>query len=324
MSRKPPRGSRNGLSAGLNRREFVARAARELAAGGAVLSAIPARAETGQGPSVTFPTAPRERLAVASYPFRKDFDPHHGTQKLLDFPKMVVERFRVKGIEPLDEHFASTDSAYLAQFRKVLDSTETHVVNIPVGQIHGSFYDPDETRRAMAISTAKHWIGVAAALGSPGIRAHVRSVKGTPPDAKLAASSLSQVAAYGQQKQIVVSLENDDPSSEDAFFLVDVIERARTPWLRALPDFANSMLLEKGEDYNYRAVTAMFQHACTISHVKEIETDNGKVFHVDLARTFAIARQAGYKGYFSIEWDSDGDPYAGTEHLITESLKALA
>jgi hypothetical protein len=57
--------------------------------------------------------------------------------------------------------------------------------------------------------------------------------------------------------------------------------------------------------------------------VKEVETDNGKLFRVDLAKTFRIAKQANYKGYFSIEWDSDGDPYAGTQQLITESLKAL-
>jgi sugar phosphate isomerase/epimerase len=149
-------------------------------------------------------------------------------------------------------------------------------------------------------------------------------VRGLQPDPVRAASSLAQVAEYGERKRIVVNLENDDPASEDAFFLVDILERAKTPWLRALPDFGNTMTQNKGEDYNYRAVTALFQHASTISHVKEVETDNGKLFRVDLAKTFAIARQAGYKGYFSMEWDSDGDPYAGTEHLIAESLKALS
>lgn len=304
---------------GASRREFLA-----FAAAGALSSTVPLLASPQSEPVIAFPTAPRDRLAVASYPFRKDFDPRHGTQKLLDFPKMVVDRFHVKGIEPLDQHFPSTGAAYLSEFRKALDSAGTHVVNIPVGQLHSSFYDPDDSKRNLAITTAKQWVDVAVALGSPGIRTHVRGVKGSPPDPKLAAASLAEVAAYGQQKQIVVNLENDDPASEDAFFLVDVIERAKTPWLRALPDFGNSMILGKGEDYNYRAVTAMFQHALTISHVKEVETDNGKLFRVDLAKTFAIAKQAGFKGHFSIEWDSDGDPYSGTEHLITESLKALA
>ncbi|MGA7414884.1 MAG: TIM barrel protein [Bryobacteraceae bacterium] len=303
----------------LTRRGFL-----EFAAAGTLLSGSRALGSPASEPSIAFPTAPRDRLAVASYPFRKDFDPRKGTMKLLDFPRMVVDRFRVKGIEPLDEHFPTTDAAYLASFRKVLDSTGTHVVNIPVGNLHGSFYDPADAKRNLAIATAKQWVDVAVALGSPGIRTHVRGVKGVAPDPVRVASSLVEVAAYGQQKQIVINLENDDPSTEDAFFLVDVIERAKTPWLRALPDFCNSMILGKGEDYNYRAVTAMFQHAYTISHVKEVETDNGKLFRVDLAKTFGIARQAGYEGYFSMEWDSDGDPYAGTEHLITESLKALA
>jgi sugar phosphate isomerase/epimerase len=288
------------------------------------LVAVTAFGSDTPGPSIQFPTAPRDRLAVASYPFRKDYDPRKGKMKLVDFPKMVVDRFQVKGIEPLDEHFPSIDAAYLDEFRKALDAAGAHVVDIPVGRLHGSFYDPDETKRKTAIENARKWVDVAVAIGSPGIRVHVQAVRGVKPDVDVAAASLSQVAGYGQQKNIVVNLENDDPASEDAFFLADVIDRAKTGWLRALPDFCNSMLLGKGEDYNYRAVTAMFQRAYTISHVKEIETDNGKLFHVDLDKTFAIAKQAGYKGYFSIEWDSDGDPYEGTTHLIAGALKALA
>jgi sugar phosphate isomerase/epimerase len=288
------------------------------------LVAVSAFGADAPGPSVQFPTAPRDRLAVASYPFRKDYDPRRGKMKLVDFPKMVVDRFQVKGIEPLDEHFPSIDAAYLDGFRKALDASGTHVVDIPVGRLHGSFYDPDEAKRKTAIENARKWVDVSTAIGSPGIRVHVQAVRGTKPDVDLAAASLAQVADYGQKKNVVVNLENDDPASEDAFFLADVIDRAKTQWLRALPDFCNSMLLNKGEDYNYRAVTAMFQRAYTISHVKEIETDNGKVFRVDLDKTFAIAQRAGYKGYFSIEWDSDGDPYEGTTRLIAGALKALA
>ena len=33
--------------------------------------------------------------------------------KLVDFPALVVSRFQVPGIEPLSEHFESTDPAYL-------------------------------------------------------------------------------------------------------------------------------------------------------------------------------------------------------------------
>lgn len=274
-------------------------------------------------PACRFPATGRERLAVASYPFRKDLDPKHGSMTLLEFPAMVVRRFQVHGIEPLDEHFVSLEPAYLDKLRAALHDAGAHVVNIPVGRLHGSFYDPDPTKRQTAIANARKWVDAAATLASPGIRVHIQSVKGVSPDPAMAAKSLREVADYGQSRNVVVSLENDDPASEDAFFIVNVIEQAGTPWLRALPDFCNSMLLNKGDDYNYRAVTAMFHHACTISHAKRIETDGGKVYQVDVARTFEIARAAGYHGYFSIEWDSEGDPYAGTQSLIDQSIQAL-
>jgi hypothetical protein len=69
----------------------------------------------------------------------------------------------------------------------------------------------------------------------------------------------------------------------------------------------------------------MFASAYNISHVKETEVGSkGKVAHVDLPRTFGIAKQHGYKGYFSMEWDSPGDPYAGTAGLIEKTLKNLS
>ena len=91
----------------------------------------------------------------------------------------------------------------------------------------------------------------------------------------------------------------------------------------ALPDFGNSML--KGDEkFNYDAVTAMFRRAYNISHMKDCEVDRGKVYRVDPERTFAIAKAAGYKGYFSIEFEGEGDPYEGTQKLIDASLKSLS
>jgi sugar phosphate isomerase/epimerase len=69
----------------------------------------------------------------------------------------------------------------------------------------------------------------------------------------------------------------------------------------------------------------MFGSAYNISHVKETEVgEKGKVAHVDLARTFGMAKKHGYSGYFSMEWDSPGDPYAGTAALIQKTLKNLS
>jgi hypothetical protein len=63
-----------------------------------------------------------------------------------------------------------------------------------------------------------------------------------------------EVAEYGAGKNVV---ENDDLVSEDAFFLVKVIEAVNHPYLHGLPDFANSMMTGNA-DFNYRALQAMF------------------------------------------------------------------
>jgi sugar phosphate isomerase/epimerase len=157
------------------------------------------------------------------------------------------------------------------------------------------------------------------------VRTNIPPAKDSKPDVERAAKSLKLVADYGEAKNIVVNLENDNPASEDPFFLVNVIAQVNSLWLHALPDFANTLAAFE-EDYAYKGIDAMFGKAYNISHVKETEVGEGKdkVAHVDLPRTFAIARKHGYQGYFSMEWDSPGDPYAGTAGLIEKALKSLS
>jgi sugar phosphate isomerase/epimerase len=274
-------------------------------------------------PDIHFPGEPRDRLAVASYPFRNFMErPGHPGLKLTGFAAMVVEKFGIHNIEPLSSHFPSTEPAYLEELRRAVERAHSHVVNIPA-EVRASFYDPDAARRSKSIDAAKKWIDVAVTVGSPSIRVHIQGARGASPDAVVTAESLKHVAEYGADHNIVVNLENDDLVTEDAFFLVRVIQAVNSPWLRGLPDFGNSML--KGdEDFNYKAVDAMFRHAYNIAHVKDSEVDNGKVFRVNMARTFGIAKTTGYRGYFSMEWEGQGGPYEGTQKLLAESLKDLA
>src|SRR5437763_1840470 len=138
-----------------------------------------------------------------------------------------------------------------------------------------------------------------------------------------AARERSAIASYPFRD--FIAGQGDKPGSEDPFVLVKVIEKVDSPWLHALPDFANTLAAYE-KDYAYKGIEAMFGKAYNISHVKETEVGDGKdkIAHVDLPRTFAIARKHGYKGYFSMEWDSPGDPYSGTLGLIEKTLKNLS
>jgi sugar phosphate isomerase/epimerase len=310
------------------RRRFLAEAAGS-AAGVLFWPGLKTALAADSGPQMRFPAEPRERIAIASYPFR-DFiggrkdKPGSGKMELKEFAAHVSAKFNIRKIEPWTEHFLSLEKAYLAELQAAVAKAGGAIVNIAVDGEH-SPYAADAAEREKAVAFSKEWIDAAVAIGSPSVRTNVPSAKDAKPNVERTAESLQRVAEYGAAKNVVVNLENDNPVSEDPFFVVKVIEKVNSPWLHALPDFANTLAAYE-EEYAYKGIDAMFGKAYNISHVKETEVGDGKdkIAHVDLPRTFGIAKRQGYKGYFSMEWDSPGDPYAGTAGLIEKTLKNLS
>lgn len=283
-----------------------------------------------QEPRLQFPRTPRDRLALTSWPFRTYMDsPTNHARKasvpgmdLKEFPAFVARKFGAHAINPLADHFGSTDDAYLAGLREAVDKAGCHIVDLGLGG--GYFYDPDAAARQSATDYARKWIDIAVKIGSPSVRQHLRIKPDQKPDSGIAAESLGSLAEYGAKRKIVVNLENDNAIAEDPFLLVTIIEKVNSPYLRALPDFGNS-LIGHDEDYNQRAVKAMLARAWNMCHVKDlVEGENGEMKKVDLKKMFRLARQSAYVGYYSMEFDTDaGDPIAGTRKLVQESLEYL-
>jgi sugar phosphate isomerase/epimerase len=288
-----------------------------------------AAAETG--PDVTFPVKPRDRLSVTSYPFRAYIDspsnagrdPSKAPMDLKDFAAMIAKRFNVYNINPVADHFHSTDGAYLDAFKASLETAKSHIVDL--GLSGRNFYDPERAHRDEAVRYGCQWIDIARHVGSPSVRQHIHAARGVPRNVSLAADSLKRMADYGAKQNIVVNLENDSAITEDPYFLLAVIEKANSPYLRALPDFGNSMQ-HHDEAFNEKAVKAMFGHAYNMAHVKNVITGKGGVeYKINVAKMFAIAKASSYRGYFSMEYDSgSGDTFEGTDTLIRESLAGLA
>jgi len=242
---------------------------------------------------------------------------------LKNFVVFVKSRFNINKIEPWSEHFRSLDAKYLNDLRAVVEKSAGAIVNIAVDGEH-SPYAADKAEREKAIAFSKQWIDIASTVGSPSVRTNMPPAKDSKPDLDRAADTLLRVAEYGAAKNILVNLENDNPLSEDPFFIVSVIEKVNSPWLHANPDFANTLTTGKTE-YAYKGIEAMFKHAYSICHVKAMEADEkGQLVHVDMAKTFGILKNSNYKGYCSMEFDSPGDPYQRTSDLIEETLKFLS
>lgn len=313
-----------------SRREFIA------------LSLALAAPLSAADPQANFPSDSRQRLAVSTYPFRPFIDSPHSRDRdrtkpgvtLEQFAATVQSKFQVSGIEPWSPHFKSVEPDYIRNLNHAFKQAGLRVVNIPVDVAKVDLCSASAADRDAGLALYRKWVDAAVILGAPGIRVHTpsrgkltdsvgRQIMGTIVDIDCAVQGLKAVAEYGAQKNIVINLENDEPGSEDPSRIIKIIETVNSSYLRALPDFCNSMLIKNDQQYNETALRALFAHAFNISHVKDMETDEGKVYRVDVDRIFAIAKNAGYRGYFSMEWEGTGDPYDGTKRLIEQSLKDL-
>jgi sugar phosphate isomerase/epimerase len=312
------------------RRQFLSQSA--MLATGTLLSSSYAAANPNQ-PNVAFPANPRDRLAVASYPFRDFIVPAEGggasaasappKMQLTEFAARVESRFNINKIEPWSAHFRSLEPKYLDDLRTSLDKAKSAVVNIAFDGRH-SFYAADPAEREWAVADNKRWIDAADTLGSPSIRTHIALADNQPPDLGRSVDTLLRIVEHAAKCNVVIHLENDDGVTEDPVFLVKLIETVNSPWLRGLPDFGNSLMHKAPEDA-YAGLDAMFHHAYGICHVKQSEaTEKGANVQVDLAYAFSILKKTGFRGYLSMEYDNSGDPYKETEELIAKSLQFLA
>jgi sugar phosphate isomerase/epimerase len=283
-----------------------------------------------QEPHLKFPASPRARLAVSSWPFRQFIDFPQNSERNLqkpgmdikDFAGAMARRFGIQNVCLLTRHFQSMEPPYVFSVRKAVEQSGSHLVDLGLGS--RNFWDPDKDQRQAALKYGQNGIDLAVTLNSPSVRMHLGASQGAKPDVELASQTLGQLADYGAAKNILVNLENDDLVNEDPFLIVRVIEKVGNPYLRALPDFGNT--LAGGDvDYNQRGVVAMLKHAYGVCHVKDlVVADSGKTYKVDLPKMFELAKASRFKGYYMMEWDGGPDgPYEGTERLVAETIKCL-
>jgi sugar phosphate isomerase/epimerase len=268
-------------------------------------------------PKNVFPLNARERLAVSTYPFRLVIQSGISLSRLA---QTIRSKLYVSGIEPWSRHFESTDPEYVRGLSRSFRQAGLHVVNIPVDDEVHLCRSAEE--RKLGLSAYRKWVDAAVILGSPSIRVHLpHGEKGE--QIACAVSALKELAQYGAAANVVINLENDEPGTEAPERIARVIKAVDSPFLRALPDFCNSMLIHNNESMNKQEMELLFPLAFNISHVKDQENENGKIYRIDLAPLFAIAHKSGYKGYFSMEWEGAGDPYIETGKLIEASLHLI-
>lgn len=314
----------------MRRREFITGIASALA-GSALTRGVEKRKSAHRRASRSAPDRQRSRIAVSSWSFhnyfaatrRRDFDQPGPLLALLDFPQMVVDRYKVHHFEFVAPHFASTERAYIQELRSRLQRTRSFVVNIPmdIRELHagGGLSSREGSVQQEAIDAAKPWIDIARQLGARSVRCDPGDMN--PEDLTPTIESYKKLAMYGKSKGVRVIIENHGTiGSEHPEVLVNIFKAVKSDFLGALPDFGNF----PDEETRETGLRLLFPHAKTVCHAKGREFDpNGNETTFDFPKCVEISKKARYKGAYSIEYEGQGDPYDGVQKVIDELLRFL-
>ena len=278
----------------------------------------------------------------------------YGEITMMDFPQFTKDNF--PGITRLDIRSAlfgdaNDDSMYLqgtfdpssAAGRRWLDSFANKLVSTGTRVHHVSnnaptnLADSDAPLRKAGVEIAKKWLDGAAILGArsmrmnspsalgPGIRpSAVRDeTTGYPKNDALvpylnsAIESFKEMADYGGERGVKVTIENHWGLAADPANVRIILDAVNHPYFEATPDFCNW----EYEHLLFSGLKILAPYAHTSCHAKYWDRWAGN----DVQRSVRIMLAAGYKGVFSLEYESGPwDGVEGSKYLFKEVMAALS
>lgn len=250
------------------------------------------------------------KIAVAGWSLHREFKEKRIS--LLDFPKVVKNIFGIEAIEMNSPFFASLEENYLKELRGRIDDLGMRLVNIAVdGQ---NISQKDEAKRTTDLMEVKRWFHIAKVLGSPCFRVNTGSGEEGEDEEEIIKRcivSYKELATIGEREGIRVLLENHGGLSANPDNVVRIMEEVGSPYLRTCPDTGNF-----AAEIRYEALKKIAPYIF-VAHIKTYEFDSqGLETTVDVKRCVDIFKEAGFDGYFDIEFEGAGDQYAGVKKTI--------
>ena len=312
------------------RRDFLARVAGS-AASAVVCNTANAFARGKKRHAAPSPPPKLDRIALSTWSLHNYF---HATREstcnlpgpmlvLLDLPEMIHDRYQIRHFELCASHFPSTEQAYLRELKYTLTHTQSNVVNISVDidacGPEGTFSDPDREARLAALDLVRPWVDVAHALGAKSVS--IGPGKFDREFVARTAESYKVMANYALAQGVHVIAENQngfgDERPADVAKLMGLVGPGRMGSLPNFAGFADESTRTKG----LKLLFPLAQTVCHASGLASLADGAGKGF--DFCEAVGIAKQSGFRGFYSIQFDGPGDPYTGIQKTLDELMECI-
>lgn len=219
---------------------------------------------------------------------------------LLDVPAMFLEKLGIRNIEVWSKHLPEQTVAYAEKLRAASAKAGARIINVQLDEPPFDLSSPDPGKRHACIEATKRWMDLAAACGSPSLRANTGGRADEIFDLPTAVDSFRQLAEHGEHLGVKILVENHGGHSLKAENVAAIVQTADSPWCRSLPDFGN-MPAEFTTPQRVAYLNQILPFADLIS-AKGMEFDEDyRHISYDAGACVRAAEAAGFKGIYSVE-----------------------
>ena len=254
------------------------------------------------------------KLSLQSLSYRDTFN--SGEIDLFGIIDRAYE-LQLDGIDIHFAHFGSTDDAYLRKVRRACIDRGLSICYIGVSNNFGMAGDAQRAQ----IDNMKHWIDVAARVGSPMVRAFGAWIPEDETEETVwprLVDATKEVAEYGRERDVIVGLHNHNhgcvPATGDQ--VLRLLKDVDSPYYSHILDTGQYRgspgvsLGERGnEDPEWDFYGSIAKTASRAVHVRSkiYRIATGKEAWLDYDRILPIIKSVGFNGWMSVVFEGQDE-----------------
>jgi sugar phosphate isomerase/epimerase len=260
----------------------------------------------------------RMRLSLAAYSYRDYLtgkaEPH------MTYPEFVdrVVAYTIDAVELTEYYFPKPlTTEFLTRLKRQCYLNGLDISGSPMGNV---FTYPAGPKRDAEIEKVKAWIDQCALLGAPAIRIFAGN---TQPGQSLADAQKATIECieacsdHCAQKGVLLGLENHGGIVAEADSLLTIVKGVKSEWCGINLDTGNF----RTED-PYGDMAKCAPYAVTVQVKTEITPKGGQKQQADLKREIQILKDAGYRGYVTLEYEAAEEPLKAVPRIL-EQMRTL-
>lgn len=250
---------------------------------------------------------------IVAYSFRKNFA--NGTMTYEDLIHFAADS-GLDGIDTTAYWFPDTSPGFLAGLRTAAYRSAIQLYSVAV---RVRLCQPTSELQGAEVESCRKWVDVAERLGA----GHVRVFGGAIPTGASEQQAIAwavevfrRSSDYAGSKGIVLGLEDDGGLTATAEPTVEIVKRTESPFAGINLDTGNF------PKNGYAQVALCLPYATGVHLKVEISDENGNKQRADWPRLAGMFRNAGYRGFLSLEYEGDDNAVNAVRPLLAE-LKGI-